>query len=413
MNMKKLFSEHFKDEEEIKELWRDCIFVFDTSVMCDLYRYSDSTRSSLFHIMEKLKNRLWIPNRVADEYLRNRAGVITKQEKYYTEAIKAIEALENDLNQKKKHPFISNELHEKFENISGELKGELESNRKKYLSKISKDDIKDKVAEVFGNNVGEPFSYDEINQILIEGEKRFKEKIPPGYMDRSKEKSSENFTEFDERCRVYGDFIVWKQVIDKANDGFNVVLVTSDSKEDWWKIESKKTIGPRHELIREFEKETGKKFYMYQPDRFLEFAQNYLNEKVDENALEEMKEISFNNKSMDDFVKNNFDLLDGEKEGNNKYYSKINNYNVDFERLEMQIDAIKAHLENLERERERLLTLLHSGDSELGFERYDEIVKESENIKYQIQSLKTTESKMQNQKQYMMHKLNRLYEKYL
>lgn len=57
--------------------------------------------------------------------------------------------------------------------------------------------------------------------------------------------------------RLYGDLIVWKQVIQKSKkDKINIILVTDDLKEDWWLKINGKTIGPRFELIKEFHIET-------------------------------------------------------------------------------------------------------------------------------------------------------------
>ena len=37
------------NEDEKKQLWGSAIFVFDTNVLLNLYRYSDNTRNQLFN----------------------------------------------------------------------------------------------------------------------------------------------------------------------------------------------------------------------------------------------------------------------------------------------------------------------------------------------------------------------------
>ena len=49
-----------------------------------------------------------------EEYLRNRRVVISKQEALYVDVIKKLNILEENLNHKKQHPFVSKELHAGF-----------------------------------------------------------------------------------------------------------------------------------------------------------------------------------------------------------------------------------------------------------------------------------------------------------
>jgi hypothetical protein len=40
-SMKKKFQEYYKPtDKELEELWENCIFIFDTSVILNLYQYS-------------------------------------------------------------------------------------------------------------------------------------------------------------------------------------------------------------------------------------------------------------------------------------------------------------------------------------------------------------------------------------
>lgn len=92
--MKKLFPGHFKlKEEELKANWETALFVFDTNILLNLYRYSDTTREELLNILEKMKDRSWLPNRAVEEYLNNRSSVIAQQAKAYEEMLKTIDSL--------------------------------------------------------------------------------------------------------------------------------------------------------------------------------------------------------------------------------------------------------------------------------------------------------------------------------
>ena len=90
--MKSKFSGYFKPKtEEIQSLWKDSTFVLDTNVLLNLYRYSDETREEFFRILEKIQERIWIPNQVGTEFFTNRLSVIDSQEKTYDDAIKSLE----------------------------------------------------------------------------------------------------------------------------------------------------------------------------------------------------------------------------------------------------------------------------------------------------------------------------------
>jgi hypothetical protein len=60
----------------------------------------------------------------------------------------------------------------------------------------------------------------------------------------------------------------------------DVLFVTDDAKEDWWWMVSSggiKTLGPRPELVREImERADVRRFWMYNSERFLQFASKEL-----------------------------------------------------------------------------------------------------------------------------------------
>lgn len=288
--MKDLFPGHFKESDKsLREVWETSLFVFDANILLNLYRYSDTTRNEFLRILDKIKDRAWLPHRAAEEYLNNRLSVIDQQEKSYDDTEKSIESLKRDLENARQHPFVSKDIMEKVSGVFNELCSELKNNKLVHTTRISSDEIKDAIAIIFENSVGLPYEKDQIEKLIIEGEERYKQKIPPGFKDGSKSGDSEVFSE---KCRKYGDLIVWTQVIDKATElGIGVVLVTDDKKEDWWEKFKGKTVGPRPELVKEFKDRANQTFHMYQADRFLELARENLGEQVSEEIVEEIREV--------------------------------------------------------------------------------------------------------------------------
>lgn len=285
--MKSKFPGYFKlTDEEINNLWENALFVFDANILLNLYRYSDETRDDFFKILEKIKDRIWIPHQSANEFFDNRLNVISQQEKSYEEATNSLKAIENEFKNSRQHPFITPKLLKKFSTLSKEICEQLSQSKDFHNKRINQDDILDKIEALFNEKVGDEYEKEKLDEIYKEGEIRFLDKIPPGYKDSGKK------DETSKDVRKFGDLIVWKQILDKSNElKQGIILVTDDRKEDWWIRFKGKTLSPRPELKKEFLDETKQSFHMYQSDRFLEFATKYLNEEINANAIQEIREL--------------------------------------------------------------------------------------------------------------------------
>jgi hypothetical protein len=101
--------------------------------------------------------------------------------------------------------------------------------------------------------------------------------------------------------REYGDLIIWKQIIEKLQQDSGtsskcLLFITDDNKEDWWWVvdsNGKKTIGPRPELLQELKQEVNiQYFYMYTSERFMKFAEKYLDIQVKEESISQVRDIA-------------------------------------------------------------------------------------------------------------------------
>jgi hypothetical protein len=288
--MKKEFPGYFSNRTAVDEqLWDDCIFVLDANVLLSLYRYSDTTRRELLQVFSSLADRLWIPYQVAAEYLSNRLSVIGDQVKVYDDAIKKIDSLRKSLQTQNQPPFVSGDVLGEAESIFSKLDAELAGNKKLHEQRINLDEIKDELEILLEEKVGAGFTREKLEEIMVVGKGRYEERIPPGYRDIKKGGES---TLFSDRCKPYGDYIVWLQIIERATElAKSVVFVTGDVKEDWWETYQGKTVGPHPQLAQEFYDEVSKDFYMYTPDRFLEKANAYLRREVSQDAVDEIRDV--------------------------------------------------------------------------------------------------------------------------
>jgi hypothetical protein len=288
--MEKTFPGHFPPAEgEINRLWKTCIFVLDTNILLNLYRYSDSTRNEFIRVLHALKERLWLPHRAAQEYFENRLTVIAQQEKAYAEALKTIQTLQADLSNVRQHPFLSDKLMRKLTQVLAEVTGELNETKTAHAKRTSSDEIRKRIADLFDGKVGTTYSDEQLAAICKEGEERYSKKIPPGHKDEIKD---EGVASPYAAQRRYGDFIIWRQIMDWALESKrDVIFINDDKKEDWYLIFGGKTLGPRPELVEEFLSKTEHHIYMYQADRFLELAAEHLEQKVTPEIMDEIREI--------------------------------------------------------------------------------------------------------------------------
>lgn len=301
-----MFSE-FKDfyglsKDQYNELWDECIFVFDTNVLLNLYRYSDSTRVELLKIIEKFKERIWLPHQVGLEFHLNRATVIQSQIDSYeriTNLIKKKSAeIINELNEelkdyKKRHPRIDivktlESIETSFSLLVDDI-GSLGRDHPDYLA--DDDDILNRLGSIFKHKVGERYEQKKLDEIFKDGEKRYKFEIPPGYKDLKEKKGQKRYYDGIYISSEFGDLIVWNQIIDLALFHKKpVIFITDDAKKDWWEIVRGRTVRPRVELINEFRNKTDKLFYMYKTDRFMDFAKDYLHQEISPDAIQEVKD---------------------------------------------------------------------------------------------------------------------------
>lgn len=280
--MKELFPGYYrKTEDDIKRIWENGIIMFDTNVLLNLYRYSDSTQRTIIELIKRFSSQIYLPHQAALEYNRNRYEVIAEQEKAYNEFLEKISQIQKDLQSTSKPPFLTpkvdKELNTVFEKVGDEVKESIQ----KYCNYLKDDPIYTDVSKLFAGRITEQFLEEELNEIFKEGELRFKNKIPPGFEDEKTKDGN----------RKYGDLVLWKQIIKKAKEvKKDVILITDERKVDWWwKIKDGRNMGPRQELIEEMRLQANVDFHMYSSERFLSYGQTFLKEKINQQAIEEIQ----------------------------------------------------------------------------------------------------------------------------
>ncbi|MCX6674513.1 MAG: PIN domain-containing protein [Methanothrix sp.] len=274
-------------KEEFQDIWKNCMFVPDTSLLLGLFRYSPNLRESIIGVFERVPERLWIPYQVAFEYHNNWENVVDEELKKYNIVAGVINECSKDISTKlnkkdlfKKYEATSEITEALTKRIEENVKKELEDAKQYYPKKEEFEEIHNKIIKLFAGKVGAPYSLEKLEEICKIGSLRYELKLPPGYEDRAKG-----------GIKSFGDLIVWFQTMDLAKKKKRpIILILDDLKEDWWWIPSSKIVGPRPELINEFTSESEMQFYMYSMDQFLKYAKEYIDIGIKENVIEEAQE---------------------------------------------------------------------------------------------------------------------------
>ncbi len=288
-----------------KKLWNNCIFVFDTSALLDFYLLTNDGLTSLGEAFNHMGERLWLPEHVQYEFLKNRSsaieGVLNLYEplvKDYSVIINKIVSLKHKVNKILMHPFISkdslNDINSTIDTINKNTTS---------LTKIFKEQKREKIKLIKGYQtndpimnliktyfqVGEYYNFEKILSIAAEGKLRYELRIPPGFEDYNNDKK--------EGTQKLGDLIIWKQILGVAKlQDSNVVLITNDIKKgDWCVLDKNKSINnPLHDLIREMYDNNGKRIWMYNLKQFINGIDDLLGIKVPSDLKFQVNQIISN-----------------------------------------------------------------------------------------------------------------------
>jgi hypothetical protein len=300
-------------EEEFKELWEQAIFVVDTNVLINFYKYTNKeTTQNLFDILKELKkaNRLWIPHQVALEYFFNYENNMYKQNEGYHLLGEKLKNLKEDakkiFNQvQSEYPYINTDNFQFFiENLEQSCEKLQKQLDKEIKSLPDAEAIKNDLLELMSGIIGEPYDQKRINEIEKEGEERYHHNVPPGFKDKD-DRNKQGFRTYGgiRYQQLYGDLIVWNQMIDKAREKDKkrpIIFITEEKKEDWWEKDGSKIKRPHPHLIQEFLEKTGQKFYMYRTDSFVQYAKKYLGANVTDEQIQNVTEQVENIRKVDE-----------------------------------------------------------------------------------------------------------------
>jgi hypothetical protein len=278
--MKKKFPEYLP---QLDVLWSECTFVFDANVLIRIYQEKEANRKKFFSVLQKVKERLWIPHQFASEFFEFQTTQVYKQKIVATRnALKGKFAqLEKDIDGAcGEMPIDMKIVKEGLLKASQLLDQNFEEAAQNAPVDYSRDEIRKDIENFFDGCVGDPLPTHELLRVAEEGRVRYENKIPPGYEDAAKS------------INRYGDLIGWTQMIARVQELKKpVVFVTFERKRDWWKVVDGDPVMPRPELNREMRDKTEFLFGIVSFHDFIKrvAAEHDLKSKALDKAVESVK----------------------------------------------------------------------------------------------------------------------------
>ncbi|MGW0327764.1 PIN-like domain-containing protein [Nocardia sp. NPDC003183] len=302
------------DHSNNRTYFESATIVVDTNVLLDLYRVSSATRREIIDVLSKIQDRLWIPHQVALEYSRNRGSAVVDRNKQFSDVRSALRNSESGAISKletaltklirfrernrsdrvwdpEKFGVDPSGLKRRIQGVWNDALAEvdaLEAEIELSFEDLTADPVLEQLDQILSGRVGPaPTAHDLQRHVEHAIGFRYPSQIPPGY---------EDVEEKDTPLRQAGDYLLWRQIIEKLStsdsiDTQRILLVTGDFKSDWWVLDrAGNPISARPELVDELRQEANADLLMLSLTQLLRGAKDYLDYDVSDEAISEVQE---------------------------------------------------------------------------------------------------------------------------
>jgi hypothetical protein len=279
-------------EADYRRLLTDGIVVPDTNVFLNLYRYNIQTRSDLFAVLMALGDRLWIPHQVAVEFWRNREAelqdprdisiTVRDLASQRDKSISIFRTWANrvDLREERTAQLVG-VLTQAFATIITAVTELADNDALDFSRNTNKDAVLLALEPIMRGRIGSALDKHEYAEAIVEAKRRADSKIPPGFKDSGKGP-----------LLSAGDYLVWLQIIRHAKiEQRDVLFVTGDTKEDWWRKVRGELRGPLPELVEELKDQASVRLFMLRPKSLLLQARQALRIKVHDESVQDIERV--------------------------------------------------------------------------------------------------------------------------
>ena len=285
------------------------VVVLDTNVLLNLYRYNAETRQDFFSVLSRLGDHLWVPHQAVAEFWRNRESVLRdpRDTDSTTQALTShrdavLTTIRTWSNRVRLQPQSRDELltllSGAFATVTAAVADLADDEAREFARDTSKDPILTGLEPILRGHVGMPFSDSEHVKVLEEAKRRVAAKEPPGYRDANKPGDG-----------ATGDYFIWAQTLKEAKRRKqDVLIITGDVKEDWWRREHGEIRGPLPYLVNELRKVAGARLFMLRPEVLLPYARKILEVDVRDESVQDIERVAegenggWTSETMSDFL---------------------------------------------------------------------------------------------------------------
>jgi PIN like domain len=275
-------------------LFNSGLIILDANVLLDLYRYHPITRRQLLDVLERLQERLWVPNQAMSEFWSQRETVL-EESGDVTNTLNDLKKLSDQymarirqwanrvgLDQEKLDSVISI-TGPSFESTATRIRALGTDKTLDTAKDTDTDAVVTRLNSILQDRVGNPLTPERRRvAVEVEAPRRFAESRPPGYKDARKKQGN-----------PAGDYLIWIEMLEEARRrGVDVLFVTDDAKEDWWRIEHRQIKGPEPQLVAEMHGYANVRLFMLRTASLLKHVGDLLKVEVSPEAVQDAKRVS-------------------------------------------------------------------------------------------------------------------------
>ncbi|MGH2704009.1 MAG: PIN-like domain-containing protein [Actinomycetota bacterium] len=279
-------------QEDYRRVLTSGLVIPDANVLLNLYRYTNDARDDLLAVLDRLGDRLWVPHQVLVEFWRNRESVLRdprdtlKTVKELTDhrdkAVRAFQTWANRVSlasERSKALLVG--LQQGFDAVMSGVDEFTDTSAMDSARDTNTDPVVERLEPILRGRVGAPMAREDHKDAVVEGLRRVDAQEPPGYKDKRKDDDG-----------AAGDYLIWEQVLRKAErQPCNVLIVTGDGKEDWWREEGGERRGPRIELVQEMRLRSSCRLFMIRPTQLMDYARTALEVVVRDESVQDAERV--------------------------------------------------------------------------------------------------------------------------
>lgn len=237
------FEEHVYRQLRHEDVIGKALFVFDTNILLNIYRWKKETFQDFIECVGKIgKDNVFVTHQIKSEFFRNRTthafvftGFSHLGEDLATAARNRCKAdfeqhMRGDLKEK-----LLTELESAFRQLADTVNTIINREFQDRLSLLKNDLFLERLASVI-SNVYSPF--DEARRKALEaeaGQRRNKILADKAAAKNTDKNDVEKFPGFSDSEKGYGDYIILHELLTLAQEkGKDIVFVTDEKKDDWF-----------------------------------------------------------------------------------------------------------------------------------------------------------------------------------